>query len=157
MCGVTLKGNKTNDVNNTNIELLLNRSFTTIVHNQLALLDTGAEINVIEAKTLAKIKKHSRNYRERVSVATSAGNDVVRGVGNVEINIQGTWCKFHVWKKCSYPIIIGQPILERGYLTFSFKDRLCIVEDHFTFNLVDANSRQKVNVITACEVGRRGS
>ena len=65
VCGVTLRGaSKTNDVNNIN-KILLNRSFHTIIHNQLALLDTGAEINVIEDDTLAKIKTtYTRNYRQ---------------------------------------------------------------------------------------------
>ena len=60
VCGVTLKECKTNDVNSTNKEILLNRSFTTIIHDQLALLDTGAEINVIEVNTLAKITSFTR-------------------------------------------------------------------------------------------------
>ena len=60
VCGVTLKGNKTNDVNNTNLAILLNRSFTTIVHNQIALLDTGAEINVIEANIPRRISRQIR-------------------------------------------------------------------------------------------------
>tara|TARA_A100001015_G_C14434496_1_gene498009 strand:- start:123 stop:425 length:303 start_codon:yes stop_codon:yes gene_type:complete len=60
VCGVTLKECKTNDINSTNKEILLNRSFTTIIHDQLALLDTGAEINVIEVNTLAKITSFTR-------------------------------------------------------------------------------------------------
>ena len=66
VCGVMLRGaSKTNDVNNIN-KILLNRSFHTIIHNQLALLDTGAEINVIEDDTLVKIKTtYTRNYRQK--------------------------------------------------------------------------------------------
>ena len=48
-----------------------------IIHDQLALLDTGAEINVIEADTLAKITSYTRNYRKRMSVATSAGKGLL--------------------------------------------------------------------------------
>ncbi len=64
-----------------------------------------------------------------MSVVTSARKDVVQGVGDVDnnnnvdndnekkfaksnkINIQGTWCKFRVWEKCSYLIIVRSKIV----------------------------------------------
>ena len=88
-------------------------TYYTSTHQLITLLDTGAEINVVKRNALEKIPTSKQRKRTtKQSYAQSAGRQTIKGLGTVEIQIQGYWNKFQIWEQLTTDIIVGQPILK---------------------------------------------
>lgn len=105
------------------------------------MLDTGAEINVVRRNALEKIPTSKQRKRTtKQSYAQSAGRQTIKGLGTVEIQIQGYWNKFQIWEQLTTDIIVGQPIL-KGEIHISHRNKLMTVqhengEGNYAFTLV---------------------
>lgn len=127
-------------VNQLNSDTL---TYFTVLFGVTALLDTGAEINVIQEEALGKIPtENMRHETRRITRAQNASCETVEGLGTVEIRIQGCWNKFQIWRESSAAIIIGQPVI-CGEVFVSHRNRIMMIENSnckYIFTLIPKKS-----------------
>ena len=88
-----------------------------------ALLDSGAQINVIAAK-LANTRVWAEETERDVKLTGSTGSSPVRRMkivrGEVEVSNGGTWSFVFLVADTEYDLLLGLPALEPLGLTLSF-------------------------------------
>ena len=90
-----------------------------------ALLDSGAQINVIAAK-LANTRVWDVEMERDVKLTGSTGSSPVRRMkivrGEVEVSNGGTWSLVFLVADTEYDLLLGIPALEALGLTLSFRE-----------------------------------
>ena len=131
-------------------------TYYTFLFGKPTLLDTGAEINVIQENALETIPADKkRNEVRKATRAQNANCGTVDGRGTVQILIQGHWNDFHIWPRASTDIIIGQPVIQ-GDVHASHRDKLMTIQHDdtdvtYTFTLVPRAEikRRRINRVQA--------